>query len=117
MRMRVTSSAHAGLGEWLFQRLTAIYLAVFSIFLFVKFCFWPINDFAAWQAWFSQSWVRVVWLFAFGSLLTHAWIGVRSVLLDYIASFPLRFVIALLFATGLLISGLWVVDVLFGGGG
>ena len=116
MRMRTNSSSHSGLGEWLFQRLSAVYLGVFSVFLFAKFLFWPVSDFAEWQAWFSLSWVRVIWLFAFASLLIHAWIGVRSVLLDYISSFSLRFIIALLFATGLLVSGLWVIDILYGRG-
>jgi succinate dehydrogenase / fumarate reductase membrane anchor subunit len=117
VKMRVTSSSHRGLSEWLVQRVTAIYLGVFLIFLIVRFVFWPISDFDAWRSWFTLSWVRIVWLFAFGSLLLHAWIGLRSVFLDYIKSFQLRLVLTLMLASGLLAIAIWVVDVLFGRGG
>lgn len=113
MKMRMSGSAHAGLGEWLFQRLSAIYLGFFVVFLVVKFTFWPVTDFPTWKSWFALPWVRVMWLFAFASLMVHAWIGIRSVLLDYIGSFSLRFVVAIVFATGLIASGLWVIDILY----
>jgi succinate dehydrogenase / fumarate reductase membrane anchor subunit len=115
--MRVTSSSHSGLGEWLLQRVSAIYLGLFLIFLIVRFAFWPISDFDAWRSWFTLSWVRILWLFAFVSLLLHAWIGMRSVFLDYIKSFQLRLVLTLVFASGLLVSAIWVIDILFRNGG
>ena len=116
MKMRVTSSSHSGLGEWLVQRVSAVYLGVFLVFLVVRFSFWPITDFDSWRSWFALSWVRVFWLLAFGSLLLHAWIGMRSVFMDYVKPFRVRLALTLVFASGLLASALWVIEILFGRG-
>ncbi len=116
MKMRVTSSSHSGLSEWLFQRLSAIYLGLFIIYLAIRFTVWPITDFTAWHDWFASPVVRISWLLAFTSLLVHAWIGIRSVFLDYLKPFRLRFVVSMIFATGLVACGFWVVDILYGGG-
>jgi succinate dehydrogenase / fumarate reductase membrane anchor subunit len=115
VKLRNTSSSHSGLGEWLLQRITAVYLGLFIIFVGIRFLIWPIHDHQSWQAWFTLPWVRVIWLFAFFSLLLHAWIGIRSVLMDYVKPFYLRLLIAVIFASGLITSGLWVVDVLYRG--
>lgn len=117
MKMRVTSSSHSGLGEWLFQRLSAIYLGLFILYVVLRFWLWPIDDFNAWQDWFTSPLVRVVWLLAFTSLLAHAWIGIRSVFLDYLKPFRLRFSVSVISATGLLACGFWVIDILYGRGG
>lgn len=116
MKMRVTSSSHSGLSEWLFQRLSAIYLGLFIFYVVLRFWFWPIEEFTAWQEWFTSPLVRVAWLLAFTSLLVHAWIGIRSVFLDYLKPFPLRFIVSMVFATGLFACGLWVIDILYGRG-
>lgn len=115
--MRVTSSSHSGLGEWVWQRLSAVYLGLFVFYVTLRFWFWPVADFAAWQAWFTLPVVRIAWLLAFASLLIHAWIGIRSVFLDYLQSFRLRFMVSTLFALGLIACGFWVVDILYGRGG
>lgn len=117
MRMRVTSSSHAGLSEWLLQRMSAIYLGFFIIYISTRLTFWPINDFEHWHSWLGSPFVRIAWLLAFASLLLHAWIGMRSVLLDYLKPFQLRFIVSMIFATGLIASGFWVIDILYGQGG
>lgn len=117
MRMRVTSSSHAGLSEWLLQRMSAIYLGVFVVFISMRLTFWPISDYEHWRIWLDSPIVRITWLLAFTSLLVHAWIGMRSVFLDYLKSFRLRFVVSMIFATGLVASGFWVIDILYGRGG
>ena len=116
MKVRSTSSSHSGLGEWLLQRFTAVYLGLFFLFIAVRILLWPIQDFSEWRAWFMSPWVRVVWLFAFLSLLLHAWIGIRSVLMDYIKPFYLRMLIAFVFASVLIVCGLWSIDILYRGG-
>lgn len=116
MKMQVTSSAHTGLNEWLFQRLSAIYLALFVFFLIARFYLVPIQDFSQWQAWFESTWIRVAWLLAFTSLLIHAWTGIRSVLLDYVKDFSLRFTLTVVLATGSIACGFWVVDIFYGRG-
>lgn len=115
MKPRGTSSSHSGLGEWLLQRVTAVYLGLFLLFIGVRVLLWPFEDYLQWRAWFTLPWVRVVWLFAFSSLLLHAWIGIRSVLLDYIKSFYLRLLVAIVVASLLIACGLWAIDILYRG--
>ncbi|MFV1996839.1 MAG: succinate dehydrogenase, hydrophobic membrane anchor protein [Acidiferrobacterales bacterium] len=117
MRMRVSSSSHAGLSEWLLQRMSAIYLGLFVIYISIRLILWPINDFDDWRSWLGSSMARVAWLLAFASTLVHAWIGIRSVFLDYLKPFPLRFIVSMIFAAGLIASGFWVIDILYGRGG
>ena len=112
--MRVTSSSHSGLSEWLLQRLSAVYLGLFVFYVMLRFWFWPVADFETWQGWLTFPLVRIAWLLAFASLLVHAWIGIRSVFLDYLKPFRLRFVVSIVFATGLIATGLWVIDILYG---
>jgi len=117
MRMRVTGSSHTGLGEWILQRLSAIYLGLFIVYITARLTFWPIDNFESWRGWFDSPMVRVIWLLAFTSLLVHAWIGIRSVYLDYLKSFQLRFIVSMVSATGLIACGFWVIDILYRGGG
>lgn len=117
MKMRITSSSHSGLLEWLLQRLSAVYLGIFAIYVTARIWLWPMTDFLAWQEWVTTPWVRVMWFLAFGGLLTHAWIGMRSVFMDYLGSFQVRLVASILLASGLLACGMWVIDILYGRGG
>jgi len=117
MRMRVTSSSHSGLSEWLLQRMSAIYLGLFVVFISARLILWPINDFDDWRNWLGSPMVRIAWLLAFISTLVHAWIGIRSVFLDYLKPFQLRFIVSMIFAAGLIASGIWVIDILYGRAG
>lgn len=109
---RPTPSAHAGLAEWLLQRASAVYLGIFSIWLLVRFGFAPITDHAAWKAWFAQGPVRLAWALAFASLLIHAWIGMRSVFLDYVKPLWVRVLAQTLLAFGLSALALWAAQIL-----
>ena len=48
----------------------------------------------------------------FGSLLIHAWIGMRDVLIDYVPIMSLRLVILLGIAVFLIAMGIWVAFIL-----
>mgnify|MGYP005846989643 CR=1 FL=1 len=113
---RLPGSAHAGLVSWLLQRGTAIYLGGFVVYVVARLAISPIRDHAAWQAWFASGGVRLAWALAIGSLLVHAWIGMRSVYLDYLHALWLRFTVSFLTALGLIAAGLWAVDILLHAG-
>lgn len=109
--MRV-GSAHSGLGEWLVQRATSVYLAGFLVYLAWRLAFEPFSDHAAFRAWFASGPVRLAWGLFFASLLVHAWIGLRSVYLDYLSSTTLRIAATFLTAFGLLALALWAAKIL-----
>ena len=113
--MRSTGSARSGLGEWLAQRLTALYMAGFGVFAVVTLLISPRPDYTHWQAWLSGSGVRIALVLFFFSALTHAWIGLRSVYMDYLRPTWLRFSALSLTLLALLAQGVWVGNILLWG--
>jgi succinate dehydrogenase / fumarate reductase membrane anchor subunit len=110
------SSARTGFGEWLWQRVSALYLTGFTVYVVVVAlaCPWPSH--AAWQAWFQNGFVRLGWGLFIVSLLVHAWVGMRSVYLDYLHPWWLRFSVSVVTAFGLFGCALWAADILLRAG-
>lgn len=112
MKWRGNVSAHAGTGEWLVQRLTALYIGGFALYLSAYFAFAPISGYTEWRAWFAGGGVRIGVALFVASLLLHAWSGMRNVYMDYIHPLWLRFLVSFLTALGLLALGLWAAQLL-----
>ncbi len=115
--VRPNPSAHSGLTEWLLQRATSVCLAAFLLYIVIRLVVDPPADYPAWRAWFGQGGVRIAWALAFAALLIHAWIGLRSVFIDYLHSLALRLLCYLLTALGLLAMALWCAQLLLNAGG
>jgi succinate dehydrogenase / fumarate reductase membrane anchor subunit len=80
----VTSLGRNGLADWVMQRVTALVLLAYTLFIAgVIFC-GPSLDYAEWKALFALTWVRVFSLAALLSIAIHAWIGLWSVSTDYL---------------------------------
>lgn len=101
-----------GLRDWLLQRISAVYLAGFLVFLVAHLLFRPPPDHAAWRAWFTHPLMTVASAGFVLALLLHGWVGMRDVVLDYVRPLPLR--LLLLSLIGLLLAGcgLWALRVL-----
>ncbi|MGB3609215.1 MAG: succinate dehydrogenase, hydrophobic membrane anchor protein [Cellvibrio sp.] len=82
----VTSFGRSGLYDWLIQRVGAVVLTAYTIFLVVYIAMNPEMDYAQWSALYSQLWMRIFSLLALISFITHAWIGLWSVLTDYLTN-------------------------------
>mgnify|MGYP000100194003 CR=1 FL=1 len=78
----VTNLGRSGLSDWLTQRVTAVVLLTYMIFITVVLLSGP--DYASWKALFSQTWVKVFSVAAILSVAMHAWIGMWSVSTDYL---------------------------------
>jgi succinate dehydrogenase / fumarate reductase membrane anchor subunit len=111
-RARTSGSAHAGLAEWFLQRVSSIYMAGFVVYVIVSLSITPVHDYLAWKAWFAAGPMRLAWALFFLSVLVHAWVGLRSVYMDYLHPLWLRFAVLLLTAFGLLALGLWSAQIL-----
>lgn len=101
-----------GLRAWVVQRLSAIYMAVFTLLMLGVFVFAPPADFKAWQEFMAQTLVSVAILLFYISLLLHAWIGVRDILIDYVQWHITRLLLLALFGLMLVASGLWLLEVI-----
>jgi len=82
----VTSFGRSGLYDWLIQRVGAVVLTAYTIFLVVYIAMNPEMDYAQWSVLYSQLWMRIFSLLALISFITHAWIGLWSVLTDYLTN-------------------------------
>lgn len=78
----VTSMGRSGLYDWLMQRVSAVILV--SYFLYVGLVLAGGIDYAGWKALYDQTWMRVFSLLALLSLGIHAWVGLWAVFTDYL---------------------------------
>jgi succinate dehydrogenase / fumarate reductase membrane anchor subunit len=93
----------SGFRAWLIQRISAIYLAVYFIYLFIHFSMSPPTEYAQWRAWLADPFISISMMLFFLALLMHAWIGVRDVVIDYVHRLPLR--LTVLTAIAILLVG------------
>jgi succinate dehydrogenase / fumarate reductase membrane anchor subunit len=101
-----------GLRAWLVQRISAVYVLFFVVYLLAHFAIDPPRSHLAWRGWILSPAVSIVSSLFFVALLTHAWVGLRDVTLDYVKHPGMRlFVLALLIA-GLLAMGGWAARIL-----
>jgi succinate dehydrogenase / fumarate reductase membrane anchor subunit len=112
--MRPIGSTGSGFAEWLLQRLTALYLTGFTLWLAWQLAANPPADYLAWKQWFGLGAVRLAFALFFVSALVHAWVGMRSVFLDYAKPLWVRALVQLLTIVGLLALALWAAQLLVG---
>jgi succinate dehydrogenase / fumarate reductase membrane anchor subunit len=111
-RVRSAGSAHAGMTEWLLQRVTSLYMGGFVIYAIVHLSLSPARDYTTWKSWFATGYVRIAWALFVAGILIHAWVGMRSIYLDYLHPLWLRFIVTLMTALGLLALALWAAQIL-----
>jgi len=110
---RVVTGAHYGLRDWLAQRITAAIMAVYTfIILFVFFFSFPLS-YVAWREFFGQGWMRVATLLFAVSLVWHAWVGMRDVLMDYVHATGLRLALEVMTLLVLAVYIGWTIQILW----
>jgi succinate dehydrogenase / fumarate reductase membrane anchor subunit len=112
---RLVVGAHYGLRDWLVQRLTAVILAIYTVFFVVYLGFVARGglDYDHWAAMFVPVWMKVVTLIAILALIYHAWIGMRDVWMDYVRPTGIRLGILLLTLLWLTFCAIWSVQILW----
>ena len=78
----VTSFSRSGLSDWLIQRVTSLVLLLY--FVVIAYQLLGSVDYTSWRLLFDQTWMKVFTLMAALSLAAHSWIGLWSVLTDYL---------------------------------
>ena len=107
--------AHYGLRDWLSQRVTAIVITLYTA-LILGIVLWSGGvDYATWKAVFAHGAFRVATFLFMASLLWHAWVGVRNILMDYAKPTGLR--LALMIAVVALLAAYagWTAELLWRG--
>jgi succinate dehydrogenase / fumarate reductase membrane anchor subunit len=114
MVTNVTSLTGNGLKDWLIQRVTAIYFAVYVFYLMGYLLWHPNLSYSTWQNLFACPYWQVASVIALLALSLHAWIGIWTVTTDYLRNTALRVSIQMLVALGLLSQFFWGFKMLWG---
>jgi len=112
MLKNITNFGRSGVADWFIQRISAIILFAYLIWLVVYCCVYA-PDYASWRELFNLFSVKVVSLFALVSLLVHAWIGMWTIATDYIKPTSVRILVELVIIFALAIFFVWGVHILW----
>jgi succinate dehydrogenase / fumarate reductase membrane anchor subunit len=106
--------AHYGLGDWLLQRLTAVVMALYTLFAlaFVVWC--APRTHADWKAMFSGGFFRLFTMLFIAALLYHAWVGMRDIIMDYVHATGVRLAVESAVALALAFYLIWSASILWG---
>ncbi|AKP72961.1 succinate dehydrogenase [Piscirickettsia salmonis] len=110
----ITGFAKSGLKDWFIQRVSAIILAVYVLFLVGFFIVHPQVDYGTWKALFSQTCMRIFTLLAVLSLAAHAWIGLWTVFTDYIKCGVLRGILQVSVILVIFVYVVWTIQIIWG---
>lgn len=110
--MDILSRQTHGLRDWLLQRVTAVYIGCFVVYLVVHFSLQPPQGYEQWHAWIGQPLIAIASAGFILAMLLHGWVGIRDVIFDYIHSISLRLTILSLIGLLLVGCGLWALRVL-----
>ena len=86
MVTNVSSFGRSGLFDWVIQRLTAVILAAYTLYLLATLISNPDLTYQQWQALFSTFGMRFFSLVTLLSIMAHGWIGMWAISTDYLTS-------------------------------
>jgi succinate dehydrogenase / fumarate reductase membrane anchor subunit len=82
-----------GIRDWIFQRVTAVFLAGYTFFLLYFWLAHPTLAADQWQGLFSGLCMRLATFLALVALLIHVWIGMWTILTDYVHAYCIRIIL------------------------
>ena len=102
----------SGLKAWVLQRISAVYLGFFTLYVTFYLLMNTPANFEQWSGWINSLPVMLAFMLAIGLTLLHAWIGIRDVLIDYIPFTGIRLIVMTLVGLMLIGCGLWALLIL-----
>lgn len=114
MVSREVVGAHYGWRDWLAQRVTAVVMFVYTVFVLVAIAKVAPLDYPTWQSLWHAQIMRYATILFVVSVLIHAWIGVRNIFMDYVKHTGVRLVLFVLVILALVAYGFWAVQILWG---
>lgn len=110
----ITSLTGKGLKDWFIQRLSAVMIGAYAIFLLVYLMLHPGLNYADWLNLYECTWMIIWSLLVLLSLLLHTWVGIWTVTTDYLKCTTLRLSVQMLVLLVLLASFVWGIQILWG---
>jgi succinate dehydrogenase / fumarate reductase membrane anchor subunit len=101
-----------GLNTWILQRLSALYLAGFLIYLVYYFIGGGPNNYEEWRVWVTSPVASISILMFIVMVLIHAWVGIRDVIMDYVHILAIRMSLFIVVGFAILVCAIWIVQTL-----
>jgi len=108
------STGGGGLRPWLIQRFSAIFLTGYIFFLTYFLIKNQGVQYEQWQELFSLPLMQISTLFALVCIALHAWIGLWTVLTDYVKPLSVRYSLQFIIIFALFWYVIWGVWILWG---
>lgn len=94
------------------QRISAVYLGVFLVYVMAVFLPGQPWNYQDWHAWITRPVLRIAGSGFILATLAHAWVGMRDIVLDYVHCLGIRLAVLVLIGLVLGGCGLWALRVL-----
>ena len=121
MVTNVTNLSRSGLYDWMAQRVSAVVLAAYTLFLLGYVICNPGMGYAEWHGLFSHTAMRIFSLLALVALSVHAWVGMWTISTDYLTPMALgkwatvvRFLFQAVCGIAMFAYFVWGVQILWG---
>ncbi len=114
MLEQITSLTRSGIKDWYLQRLSAIILACYFLFILGYIIAHHPMTFPMWYALFHHTISKVITLVALIALIVHAWIGMWTVFTDYIPYKIIRLIVLTLMMLAFIAYFVWAIEILWG---
>ena len=88
----VTSLGRSGLHDWMIQRITAVIIGAYVIYLSVFIFSTPNMGFEVWRALFANTWFKIFSFISIASICFHAWVGLWIISTDYLKPLAVRMI-------------------------
>jgi succinate dehydrogenase membrane anchor subunit len=113
MVKRIVVGAHYGLRGWLVQRVSAVVMALYTLLFVIILLVAPPRHYGAWKALFANQAMKLATFLFLVSLLLHAWVGMRDILMDYIKPTGWRLALEAVVIVALVAYGGWSLQILW----
>jgi succinate dehydrogenase / fumarate reductase membrane anchor subunit len=108
-----TPLGRSGLQDWLIQCISAVILAIYTAFLVVYFVTHPVLQYEQWHMLFECRVMKYASALVLLSLISHAWIGIWTVITDYIKPHVLRLSVEISFIIALFVCLMWGIRIIW----
>lgn len=121
MVTNVTNLSRSGLFDWMAQRVSAVVLAAYFVFLIIYLVVHPGLTYVQWHDLYANTAMRVFSLLALVALGVHAWVGMWTISTDYLTPMALgkaatvvRFLFQAVCGVAMFAFFVWGVQILWG---
>ncbi|MGB5277869.1 MAG: succinate dehydrogenase, hydrophobic membrane anchor protein [Gammaproteobacteria bacterium] len=101
-----------GLRPWLIQRISAVYILFFVVYIALNIVTASDVGFQQWRDWIFHPFNTIAAGLFVIALLMHTWVGIRDIILDYVHNTLVRMLALTLVIVVLAGSGLWCAKIL-----